>query len=111
VDADTDTVSPSATAWAASSAELHRDNGTSRCAGGWQAIALTPATTGAESDRGRPDRGWSASPSRPASVNRLRHRPTTPTCTSNRSAMAVLGTPSAASSTILARTTSAKGAV
>jgi hypothetical protein len=94
------------TAWAASSAELHRDSGTSRAAGGWQAIALTPATTGAGNDRGRPERGRSSSPARPASQNRLRHRLTTVTSASSRCAITVLRSPSAARSTILARSTS-----
>jgi hypothetical protein len=56
VEADTDPTSPSVTARAANSAELHRDNGTSRCAGGSHAIALTSATTSGANDRGRPVR-------------------------------------------------------
>src|SRR5438034_577014 len=55
VDADTVTARPSATACAASSAELHRDRGTARAAGGSHAIALTSATTCAGNDLGRPD--------------------------------------------------------
>jgi len=66
VEADTATTSPSATACAASSTELHRDSGTSRSVGGSQAIALTSATTSGVNDRGRPVRCRSSSPARPA---------------------------------------------
>jgi hypothetical protein len=111
VDAETDATRPSAIAWAASSAELHRDKGTSRCSGGSQAIALTSATTGAGNNRDRPDRGRSSSPSSPASANRFRHLLTTLTCTSSRCAIAMLASSSAASSTTLARITAAYGAV
>ena len=55
----------------ASSAELHRDSGTSRWAGGSHAIALTPATTNGTAD---PTRGRSTSPAIPSSQNRFRHR-------------------------------------
>jgi hypothetical protein len=111
VDADTEATTPSATAWRASSAELHRDNGTSRRCGGSQAIALTSATARGGNDRGRPARARSRSPASPCSQNRLRQRDTTSTCTSSRSAITTLGSPSSANSTIFARTTSACGAV
>ncbi len=100
-------MSPSATAWAASSAELHRASGTSRAAGGSQAIALTSATTSAGNGRGRPDRARSPNPWRRWSWNRLRQRDTTSTHTSSRAAITVFGWSSPASSTIFARTTSA----
>src|SRR4051794_29059837 len=84
VEADTLTARPSATAWVASSAELHRDSGTARWAGGWHAIALTSATTSAGNERGRPDRLRSFSPTSPSAQYRLRHLLTTPTSTSSR---------------------------
>lgn len=67
VEVDTELVSPSATAWAASSAELHRDSATSRSTGGSQAIALTSATTSGANCRGRPDLTRSRKPSTPCS--------------------------------------------
>jgi hypothetical protein len=51
VEAETDPTRPAETACAANSAELHRDNGTSRCAGGSHAIALTSATTSGSNNR------------------------------------------------------------
>ena len=45
VEADESATKPSATAWAASSAELQRERGTSRLDGGSQAMAFTWATT------------------------------------------------------------------
>ena len=98
---------PSRTAWPASSAELHLDNGTRRCSGGSHAIALMPATTSDPNRRGRPDRGRSARPAIPSSQNRFRHRDTTSTQTPTRAAMSTFCMPSAASSTIRARTTAA----
>jgi hypothetical protein len=83
VDADTLTANPSATAWAARSAELHRDNATSRAAGGWHALV----------------------------TKRLRHRLTTSISTSSRSATALFVIPAAADRTIFARITSANDAV
>jgi hypothetical protein len=71
VDAESDDASPSLTAWAASSDELHRDSGTSRRAGASHAMALTAATTSGPNRRGRPDRGRSSSPARPCSQNRF----------------------------------------
>jgi hypothetical protein len=106
VDADTASTSPAATACTASSVELHRDNGASRCAGGSHAIALTPATTSESNTRGRPDRIRSTSPTIPSSQNRFRQRDTTSTCTSSRSAMPRFANPPAANNTIFARTTS-----
>ena len=99
--------SPSRTAWPASSAELHRDNGTWRCSGGSHANALIPATTSEPNRRGRPDRGRSANPASPCSQNRFRNREATSTHTPTCEAMSTFCTPSAANSTIRARTTDA----
>ena len=54
-------------ACAANSVELHRDKGTSRCAGGSHAIAFTSATTSGANDRGRPERLRSSKPATPCS--------------------------------------------
>jgi hypothetical protein len=59
----------------------------------------------------RPARGLSASPALPSCANRFRHLDTTPTCTSSRVAMTVFSSPSAATSAIFARITSACGSV
>ena len=111
VDRATDSTRPSAWASAARSAADHRDCGTRRSSGGSHAIALTSATTAAGNTRGRPGRLRSPSPSRPSRANRPRHLLTTFTCTSSRAAICVFSSPSAASSTILARTTTACGNV
>jgi len=66
VDADTRTVSPSATAYAANSAELHRDSGTAGICGSSHAIAYTSATTCAGDIRGFPDRFRSPNPANPS---------------------------------------------
>lgn len=58
-----------------------------------------------------PGRGRSPSPSIPASAYRLRHFTTVGNDDEVRSAISVLGTPSAASTTILARCTTPAGAV
>src|SRR5579859_4524313 len=65
VDRATDSTSPSSAACLARSAADHRACGTPRSSGGWQAIALTSATTAAGNTRGRPLRGRSASPPMP----------------------------------------------
>ena len=54
---------------------------------------------------GFPDRGSSVSPARPCSANRDRHRITVGSLHPTRSAISSPGTPSAASSTIRARST------
>jgi len=107
VEAETEATRPSGWACLASSAELQRATGTSRCAGGSQAIALTSATTVAAKLRGRPERARSVKPASPCAQNRLRQRDTTSTCTSSRPAIAALVRPRAANSTILARITCA----
>jgi hypothetical protein len=94
-------------ACAASSCELHLDNGTWRCPGGSHATAFTPATTSDPNVRGRPDRGRSFNPSKPCSQKRFRHREATSTQTPTLSAISMLRAPSAAINTIRARTTTA----
>jgi hypothetical protein len=89
VDDEMPSTRPSLTAWAASSPELHLDNGTSRRFGGSQASALTPATTAEPNVRGRPDRGRSFSPASPSWQNRLRHLAATSTHTPTRLAMSM----------------------
>jgi hypothetical protein len=59
---------------------------------------------------GFPGRGASASPARPRSANRDRHRITVGSLHPTRPAISTPGTPSAASSTIRARSTSRAGA-
>src|SRR6185437_7270513 len=105
VDEEIDSTSPSLTAWAASSCELHLDKGTSRRSGGSQARALIPATTAEPKRRGRPDRGRSSKPASPSWQKRLRHFEATSTQTPHQRAMSTLRAPSAAKSTIWARTT------
>jgi hypothetical protein len=105
VDAEINPTIPSLTAWAASSTELHLDNGAPLASGGWHAIALVPAAAAAANTLGRPDRGRSFSPARPPKLNRLRQRDTTSTPTPSRSAITVLAKPAAANNTIRARTT------
>src|SRR5665647_2613302 len=58
---------------------------------------------------GLPDRGASASPARPRSANRERHITTVGSAQPTRAAICLPGTPSAASSTIRARSTSRAG--
>jgi hypothetical protein len=89
----------------ANSGQVHRVSGTPAWAGSSQARALTSATTAAGNTRGRPLQGRSASPTPPCWQNRLRHLRTVSSCTPNRRAMAALGSPSAAASTIRARST------
>jgi hypothetical protein len=97
------------TSWR-SSARLQRPIGTPRVAGSSHAIALTSVTTAAANTRGRPGRGRSRKPAYPWVQNRLRHLRTVLGATPTRRAISALGSPAAASSTILARTTCRCGA-
>jgi hypothetical protein len=102
---DSSAARPLAMTSARSSARLQRLIGTPRVAGSSHAIALTSATTAAANTRGRPGRGRSRRPAYPWVQNRLRHLRTVLGVTPTRRAISALGSPAAASSTILARTT------
>ena len=65
------------------------------------------STVSSPISRGRPTRGSSSSPSTPVSTQRRRHLPTVAGLQPSRSAIAVSAAPSAAASTILARSASA----
>ena len=110
VDGETAGVMPLATAWRASSGQVHRASGAPLAAGISQARAFTSATTRAGKTRGLPGRGASASPSRPCSQYRRRHLRAVSSQMPSRSAIALFPTPAAASSTIRARSTSRNGA-
>ena len=111
VDAETDATMPAAAAWRASSGQVQRASGFPLAAGGSQARALTSATTRAGNVRGRPGRGASASPARPCWQYRRRHLRAVSSQMPSRAAIALFPNPSAASSTIRARSTSRNGAV
>jgi hypothetical protein len=105
VELDTSAARPLAMTSSRNSARLQRLIGTLRVAGSSHAIALTSATTAAANTRGRPGRGRSRRPAYPWVQNRLRHLRTVLGVTPTRRAISALGSPAAASSTILARTT------
>src|SRR4029450_4451232 len=107
---DTSATRPLASSSSRSSARLQRPSGTPRVAGSSHAIALTSATTTAANTRGRPERGRSRKPGYPWVQNRWRHLRTVLGATPTRRAISALGSPAAASSTILARTTCRCGA-
>lgn len=102
---------PLAAAWRASSGQVQRASGILLAAGSSHARALTPATTVAGNTRGLPGRGASASPSIPCAQYRRRHLRAVSAQMPSRPAIAQFATPSAASSTIRARTTKRNGAV
>jgi hypothetical protein len=93
-----------------SSPRLQRESGTPRGAGSSQATALAQATTAAGNTRGRPGRLRSRRPCNPSLKKRLRHLSTVLGATPTRRAISAFGSPAAASSTILARTTTRHGA-
>jgi hypothetical protein len=62
--------SPALVISASSSGPVQRDSGTPVAAGSWQASAMTAARVSSLIRRGRPERGRSASPSRPRPANR-----------------------------------------
>jgi hypothetical protein len=105
VDADTRSQIPRPMTSRASSGQLHRASAAPARAGSSQARALTSATTAAGKTRGLPLRGRSARPGRPSRQNRLRHLRTVSSVTANLRAVTALGSPSAAASTIRARST------
>jgi hypothetical protein len=106
VDGEIASTTPRTTASAASSAQLQRAKGTPVSAGSAQANAFTSASAVAAKTRCRPGRGRSASPGRPRAQNRARHLRTVSTQTPSRPAIAAFVVPSAAASTIRARSTS-----
>jgi hypothetical protein len=77
-------------------------SGTPVAAGSWQASATTAARVSSLIRRGRPERGRSASPSRPRPANRPRHLRTVSTLTRRSAAIRALSRPRAAASTICA---------
>ena len=91
---------------ASSSGPVQRDSGTPVAAGSWQASATTAARVSSLIRRGRPDRGRSASPSRPRAANRPRHLRTVSALTCRSAAIRALSRPRAAASTICARSRS-----
>jgi hypothetical protein len=105
VEAEMSSTTPLSTASSARSAWLKRDRGTLRVAGSSQAIALTWACCARVNLGGRPGRSRSRNPASPAAAKRPRQVRTVSSQTPTRSAIAVLGQPRAASSTIVARTT------
>jgi hypothetical protein len=102
---------PLAAVWRDSSGQVQRASGAPLAAGISHASALTPATTRAGNTRGLPGRGASARPSMPRSQYRRRHLRTVSSQIPSRCAITQFSNPSAASSTIRARTTSRNGAV
>src|SRR5215211_2362157 len=74
--------------------------------GGSSVLASTRCTVSSSIARGRPERGRSASPLRPARANCARHRLTVGSDRPSSPAMSVLLAPSAARSTIRARSAS-----
>jgi hypothetical protein len=105
VEAEMPTTTPASIASIASSKLDHRDSGIPRVAGSSQAIAVTCACCTGVNRRGRPGRCPSASPASPRATNRDRHLRTVSTHTARSAAMLVLVAPSAADSTIRARST------
>src|ERR1700720_1990814 len=95
----------------ASSVQLHRDSGTPVVAGSSHANALISAFTEGGNTRGLPLLRASSKPFKRCSQNRLRQRCTTWGLVSQRAAISRFANPSAANSTILARTTCAYDAV
>ena len=91
---------------ASSSGPVQRDSGTPVAAGSWQASATTAARVSSLIRRGRPERGRSASPSRPRPANRPRHLRTVSTVIRRSAAIRALSRPRAAASTICARSRS-----
>jgi hypothetical protein len=85
---------------ASSSGPVHRDSGTPVAAGSWQASATTAARVSSLIRRGRPDRGRSASPSKPRPANRPRHLRAVSTVIRRSAAIRALSRPRAAASTI-----------
>ena len=95
----------------ASSAQLQRDSGTPVVAGSSQANALISAFTEGGKDPGPSAPRASSRPFKRCSKNRFRQRCTTCGLVSSRAAISTFANPSAASSTILARTTRQYGSV
>ena len=106
VDADTEAPMPRRAASDANSGQDHFASGVSLSPGRSHANAFTSATTEAANARGRPVRGKSRTPSRPCSQKRRRHLRTVSTVTARSRAIAAFAAPSAAASTIRARSTS-----
>jgi len=103
LEAETGPVRPRLASSAASSGQLHRASGTPVAAGSWQASAHTSARSAALIRRGRPVRGRSFSPASPRPANLPRHLRTMSSLTPSPAAIAALGQPRAAASTIRAR--------
>ncbi len=101
---------PSVMIWRASSGADHRANGRPLSVAGRHANALTCATCTGVNLGGRPDRFPSLNADRPGDArHRCRHLAAVSTQIARLSAIAVVGHPCAASSTIMARSASRCG--
>jgi hypothetical protein len=97
--------------YAVSRSSVQHAKGKPSASGLVSAAATTAPTCSAVYVSGRPDRGRSSRPGRPAALNRLIHPRTTSAPTPSRSATAGTRSPSRTSHTIFARSTTRAGKV